>query len=155
MWTWIKNNLLYMIIFTNLIIIIIQVWFWTDVKLLFWHTSYNMVIRPVYPTWCWIQMFHWKQYMYTVNSRLANCGHPVITDTHYYGQKPVLHPAKAIEVWLKMTHARTPNYVPGVPALMRVDCTVSSHPFFLRLLHYVCVWKCIIFINLFQEFIWI
>ena len=43
------------------------------------------------------------------------CGHPIITDTHYYGQNPALHPVKktttnkvvvvkkAIEVWLKIT----------------------------------------------------
>ena len=26
-------------------------------------------------------------------------------DTRYYGQNPALHPAKAIQVWLKMTPA--------------------------------------------------
>ena len=31
-------------------------------------------------------------------SQLLPCGHPIITDTHYYGQNPALPPAEAIKV---------------------------------------------------------
>ena len=43
----------------------------------------------------------------------------VITDTRYYGQNLALHPAKAIEVWLKMTPAMVDSRYNGLQTTSR------------------------------------